>query len=98
MLTQNGSVGSRKTSLIGSTGWASHVMMRSEKLKVAMKPSPSAIRATMIRCRSSPRWARNGMRPSSMSCGSTPGGRVFRKNITRAEARTAPTRAGSRRG
>ena len=40
MLTQNGSVGSRKTSFIGSTGWASHVMIRSEKLKVAMKPMP----------------------------------------------------------
>ena len=38
MLTQKGSVGSRNTSLIGSIGWASQVMIRSEKLKVAMKP------------------------------------------------------------
>ena len=93
MLTQKGSVGSRKTSLIGSTGWASHVMIRSEKLNVAMKPMPSAITATMIRCRSSPRWARKGMRPSSMSCGSTPGGSAFLKNITRPRRRAPPPRA-----
>ena len=87
MLTQNGSVGSRNTSLTGSIGWASQVMIRSEKLKVAMKPMPSAITATMIRCRSSPRWARKGMRPSSTSCGVAPGGRAFRKSITRPRRR-----------
>jgi hypothetical protein len=93
MLTQNGSVGSRNTSFTGSTGWASHVMIRSEKLNVAMKPMPSAITPTMSRCRSSPRWARKGMRPSSMSCCSTPGGSAF-LNISRPRPRAPPPRAG----
>ena len=98
MLTQNGSVGSRNTSLIGSIGWASQVMIRSEKLKVAMKPMSSAISAHDDPL---PQLAQVGEEGHAALLDVLRGRRraaaAFRKNITR-PGPAAPARAGSRRG